>query len=97
MPSLPYWSSNLMARTALCVSVTLSGLSALWTGSFLGGEVNGALEDVGERKPFRRAQGALLPLLEVVRESSGRDDDDSGEVVDSEFDRKPLPCMSWGP
>ena len=88
-----------MARTALCVSATLSGLSALWTGSFFGGEVQGtgALEDVGECKPFRRAQDTLLPLLEVVRESSGSDDDDSGEVVDSEFVRKPLPCMSRGP
>lgn len=87
-----------MARTALCVSVTFSGLSALWTGSGFG-EVQrtGALEDMGDCKPFRRAQGALLPLLEVVRESSGSDDDDSGEVIDSEFDRKPLPCMSWGP
>lgn len=79
----------------MCVSVTLSGLSALWVGPFFG-EVQGtgALEGVGDCKT---AQGALLPLLEFVRESSGSEDEDSGEVVDSEFDRKPLPCMSWCP
>lgn len=76
-----------MANTALCISVALGELSARPVGSRWPAE--SLLTGIGGR-PFGWLRGKLLPLLEV-QESSGKEDEESGEVIDSELDRKPLP------